>query len=70
MLAPIIIKSTPRDRRVIEELHSDQLANIQASKEGAHYDEECCTVDARFCLSPGTYATVFLGEYLDLREAS
>ncbi|MFL2526677.1 MAG: tRNA pseudouridine(13) synthase TruD [Candidatus Azotimanducaceae bacterium] len=36
----------------------------------AHYDEACCTVDARFCLAPGTYATVFLGEYFDLREAS
>ena len=37
---------------------------------GAHYDEERCTVKARFCLSPGTYATVFLSEYFDLREAS
>ena len=36
----------------------------------AHYDVACCTVDARFCLAPGTYATVFLGEYFDLREIS
>ena len=37
---------------------------------GAHYDEERCTVKTSFCLSPGTYATVFLGQCFDLREAS
>ena len=34
----------------------------------AHYDEENRTVEARFYLAPGTYATVFLGDYFDLRE--
>ena len=34
----------------------------------ADYDEENCTLEARFCLAPGTYTTVFLGNYFDLRE--
>ena len=98
MLASVVIKTTPEDWRVIEELHPDQLANIRTSKEREHLylliEKEnfntlevfgflaeffkqqkisigyCGRVDAQFCLSPGTYAMVFLGEYFDLREAS
>ena len=98
MRPPVVIKTTPDDWRVIEELHPDRLADIRTSKEGEHlyllvqkenfnmlevvgslaefFKQQkisigyCGRVDARFCLSPGTYATVFLGEYFDLREAS
>ena len=36
MLATAVIKTTPEDWRVIEELYPDQLANIRTSKEGEH----------------------------------
>ena len=36
MLGPVVIKTTPEDWRVIEELHPDQLANIRTFKEGGH----------------------------------
>ena len=36
MLATAIIKTTPEDWRVIEELYPEQLANIRTSKEGEH----------------------------------
>ena len=33
---PVVIKTTPEDWRVIEELHPDRLADIRTSKEGEH----------------------------------
>ena len=36
MRPPVVIKTTPDDWRVIEELHPDRLADIRTSKEGEH----------------------------------